>query len=155
RKRNNMRFILAFGIERRQLDRRSLPPQSPQRFIQRDPREPGGQARIAAEIAKIGEGTEIGLLNNILRLAVVPGDGPGDAVETPVVPLHDDAKGAGIALASQLHKLGISERVQVADPSGILPLHCHVLSWPTALDAPQEKRFPDPAAPRRSIADKN
>src|SRR5262249_13477259 len=51
RERNNMRFILTFAIERRQLDRRSLPPQSPQRFIQRDPREPGGQARIAAEVA--------------------------------------------------------------------------------------------------------
>src|SRR5262249_8068413 len=94
RKLNNMCFILGFGIKRRQLDRRSLPPQSSQRFVQRDPCEPGGQARIAAELAEVGEGTEIGLLNHILRLAVITSDGAGDAVQTPVVPSHDDAKGA-------------------------------------------------------------
>ena len=75
--------------------------------------------------------------------------------KAPVVPSHDEAKGARIALARQLHKLNIPEPVEVDAPSGVLPLHYHVLSWSVALDAHQEKRFPQPLAPRRPIADRN
>src|SRR5215470_4510134 len=100
-----MNFHRGPGIERRQFDRRSLPPQSPQRFIQ--------PIRVS-QVAKLESPRKLPRLNGILRLAVVLGDGTGDAVETPVVPPMMTRKTPELRSRANWTSPNIPERVQVA-----------------------------------------
>ena len=64
---------------------RPSPAQPPERLVERDPRQPGGERRLAAEALERGEGAHPGRLHHVLRLGVVAQDAAGGAEEPPVV----------------------------------------------------------------------
>jgi len=55
----------------------------------------------------MGEGANIGFLDNILGFAVVAQNASSDPKKPTIVPLHDRTKCAAVALARALHQLGI------------------------------------------------
>ena len=75
------------GLERSPLasdvhfDARPLAPQPAQRFVHRDPRKPGREAGIAAELFQMREGADVGFLHDVLGFAVVAQDAAGQPVK--------------------------------------------------------------------------
>src|SRR5215467_8631960 len=125
------------------VDCRTLAAQTPQRLVQHDARKPCREARIAAELVEARESVYVGFLNDILGFAVVRQHSTSHPVESPIVPLHDDAKGSAVPLPCQLDELCVAKRLRVRNPSCIWFRHCpspRMVS--SALDAHHAKRFP-------------
>ena len=101
-----------------------------QRLVERDPREPGREARFAAETVQMGEGAKIGLLHDILRLRILAEDAARNAVELAVVAFHDQAKAAPScrrarstrARSSRSSKSGVTRDPRLHGVSRIMPL---------------------------------
>ena len=96
------------------LDAGPLAAQPAQRLVHRDPRQPGRQAGIAAKLAKMREGADIGLLDHVLGLAVVAQDAAGEPVEPAVVGLDDRANRRLVAGQRAPYQLefGVASRVR-------------------------------------------
>jgi hypothetical protein len=73
--------------------------QTAERLVDDDARQPCGERGVAAERIEMGEGPDIGLLHDILGLAVIAHDAARDPVEPLIVCLDDGA--AGVAVARQ------------------------------------------------------
>ncbi len=82
--------------------------QPAQRLVHGDPRQPGRQAGIAAKTFQMREGADVGLLHDILGLAVVAQDAAGEPVEPAVVRLHDGADRGFVAGQRPPHQFGVS-----------------------------------------------
>lgn len=86
---------------------RAFSPQPPERFVDRDAGQPGCKAGFAPEPVEMGERVYVGFLHRIFGLAVIAQYAAGNAVQPPVVPLHDGAKRVAIADERATYKIGI------------------------------------------------
>jgi len=77
--------------------------------VHRDPREPGAERRPSRELIEVRERPDVGLLNHVLRLGVVPEDRADGAIDALVVAAHEDLEQRGIAGAHPLHHLLVGE----------------------------------------------
>lgn len=87
----------------------ALPPQSSQRFVERDAGQPGGQLRIAAKTLQMGEGLDVAGLHHVFGFRVIAHNRPGDAEQALVVALDNHADRGLIA-----HACEIDQRIIVA-----------------------------------------
>lgn len=100
---------------------RTPAPQSSERLVHRDARDPRAEGRIAAKHVEAGEGEHVGLLHDVLGFRVVTKNAPGNAEQAAIVPLGDDADAA-------------SSRPRLGGP-GVRPSACRrVLAGPASAE---------------------
>ena len=89
---------------------RTLAPQPPQCFVHDDAGKPRGKARIAAISIEMGEGVDIGFLDDIFGFAVIPQDAARNPIKPAIVPLHDGAKRRFVTSERAPHEFSIVGR---------------------------------------------
>ena len=102
------------------------------------------QAEIAAKAVQMREGADVGLLHDVLGLAVVAQDAAGEAVEPAVVRLHDRADRRLVA-AQRRGEPARRRRCGAGNQPGLSLLqHAPALRHSTVrrLDAAKPIRFP-------------
>ncbi len=90
-----------------------LLPQSHQRVIDDDASEPGREARTAAELTDVPVCVEIRILQRILRLCIVPQDGPSHPEQLPVVPAHQCLEGTVVGPRNARHQRRVVARIRL------------------------------------------
>ena len=93
--------LRAWRIEqgaRHRLEARPSSAPARERLVEDDAREPGSEARFVAKTAQGAESAKIGLLQGILRLAIVPQHAARDPVKPAIVAGHDRANGKFVSL---------------------------------------------------------
>src|SRR5579883_28670 len=113
--------------------------QAAERLVHDDAGEPGAEPRLAAKAREAGEGARIGLLQRVLRLAVVAQDTAGDAVETLVVLADDQPHRRRLAAAGLRDQFGFIRKAWRDRTIDHRELHSHD---DHALDAVRGERFP-------------
>src|SRR5262249_19688815 len=110
-----------------------------ERFVEGDPCQPGGEARPAAELAKVGIRPHPGILRDVLGLALVSHHGPGRSIDAAVVSSHENLERPAIAGEHAGDDGVVSGRVR----SGLSDLHRgqHV-GPPPLMESRGPKRFP-------------
>ena len=106
RKLDDLSFERAWR-QRREFDAGALTTQSAKRLVHRDPRQPGGQAGITAKLGEVRKRTHIGLLDDILCLAVIAQDSARQPVKSAVVGLDDGANRTFVAVQGATGKLDL------------------------------------------------
>src|SRR5690242_6251416 len=64
-------------------------PEARERFVDRDPREPGRELRASGKIAEMAISADIRVLHHVFHLIVIPQNATHSAVKTLVVATHD------------------------------------------------------------------
>src|SRR5690349_10064654 len=113
RKRNDIALPCLPVLERVHIDGRTAASQPAHRFVEDDAREPGRETRVATETGERRQAANIAFLHDILRFAVVVHHRAGNTVKPSIAPLHDGAEGGGLALAGELHELGLVQGVNI------------------------------------------
>ena len=84
-------------------------PQTPARFVDRDPCQPGEDIRLTAKPGDRAEGAYIGLLQYVLGLVIVTHDAARDAKQTLVAPGHDRAERLAVAGLGAMDELFVAQ----------------------------------------------
>src|SRR5262249_15873987 len=72
-------------------------------------REPGGNGRFAGKLVQVFVGADVGILDHVLGLAVVPKDCTRHAVKPLVVAPHDGLKKSGLPLQNTAYSLLVTQ----------------------------------------------
>src|SRR6266481_8164171 len=123
----------------------ALPARTGQRLVHGNAGEPGSERRPPGELMQVREGTHVGLLHDVLGLAVVAQDGARRAVEALVVTAHDDLEERRLAAAHARHDLLIGEP---ADPRWY-DLHSLIHRGPYPIESAARERYPATKRPLR------
>ena len=78
-----------------------------QSLIDHNAREPGAQLRAATEVSDVAIRIEVGILQRVFGLGIVPENRPGDAEQPGVVPPHQRLEGPVIVARYARYQLGI------------------------------------------------
>ena len=87
-----------------------LTPAPRERFVHRDPREPGREPRPLLELIEVRERVDVRLLHHVFGFGLVADDGARDAVHALVVPAHQDFEQRSVAAAYAVDDLRVSGR---------------------------------------------
>jgi hypothetical protein len=88
---------------------RALPPNPTHGLVQRNPGEPGAETSFGSKLAQMREGADIGFLDDVFGLVVVPHNASGDTKEAAIVPAGEDAHSGFIPAVGQHNQFLIGE----------------------------------------------
>src|SRR5207248_7107144 len=109
---NDLALNLIFTL-RLPFDGRALPPQPAQSLVHGDTGKPSCEPRVGPKGIESREGTHIGLLDDVLGLAVIAKDAPSDPVEPAVVPACQDPNRRFVTTARAAHQLLIAQQLGI------------------------------------------
>src|SRR6476660_1936491 len=90
--------------------RRTPSPQSSQRLVHGDARDPCAEGSIPAKHIETGKGADISLLHHVLGFSVIAQDAPRNAEQTAIISLCDRSNRGFVASSRQTHQIRIAER---------------------------------------------
>ncbi len=88
------------------IDDRPPAPQAAKRLVDDNTSKPRADPRLTAEGVEIGEGANVGLLQNVFSLAIISHDATCDAIEPAVLLLDNHPDGRAVLTARALDDLG-------------------------------------------------
>src|SRR5262245_12812173 len=140
RKRDDLRLAGGLCIKHCQVDHGTVSAQASMGLV--DTGEPGCQAGVAAKLTEAAKSSDIGFLHHVRGLAVIGDEGADDALEPPVVALHDAGEAVSVFPLRQLHEFDVIQRIQVLRRLDMVSLHRRVLHSLRHWMCVRTKRFP-------------
>ena len=105
-KRDDVRFRLGKRVERNSGGAQLA--QAAEGLVDDDPGQPGRQSGVAAKLAEMAEGAQVGLLQGVLRLGVIAQNAARHPEQPTIVPAHDRPDGLGVARQSAANEIALA-----------------------------------------------
>ena len=79
-------------------------------LVDDDPRQPGRQLRVRAELSRVAIGGKVGLLQNVFCVRLVFENCASDAIEGAIIAPHHRFKSGLVVARNAAHELGVVDR---------------------------------------------